>query len=475
MPVAAAVALLATLAAPPARAGTDWTNFGFDNQRTGYNPDETVLGAGNAGSLRLSWSADVGGPILTQPTVATGVATAGGPRRDLVYVGTLDGVVAALDRTTGKPVWRRQLASALTGCDNPARFGVVGTPTLDRSAHVLYLTAADGKLHALDEASGAERPGWPVTITTRPKIEFVYTSPLHLGGSLYVETASNGCDHGAYRGQSAKVDIASRKVVARFFPTGASGNAYGGAIWGEGGASAEPDGSAVYVLTGNAKHGKGIPENFGLADRIVRLTPALKVTASDYPGVAGAIQNEFGATPVLFPAAGVAGGCVAAMDKNGQLLTYRRAAIAAGPVGQLQLADFGNAEFGSFIGSPAYDPAHGLLVVDDPTDSNTGTYKHGAVALQVGAGCSLRLAWQRAVGRSVTGADNPSIPPTVANGVVYLVRSIESTVYAFDAASGRQLWSTGSGIKGGVFASPTVANGQLLVAGFDGRLRAFGP
>jgi outer membrane protein assembly factor BamB len=208
---------------------------------------------------------------------------------------------------------------------------------------------------------------------------------------------------------------------------------------------------------------------------VVRLTPSLAVTASSYPGVAGAIQNEFGATPVLFPAAGVAGGCVAAMDKNGQLLTYRRAAIAAGPVGQLQLADFGNAEFGSFIGSPAYDPAHGLLVVDDLTDSNTGKYKHGAVALQVGAGCSLRLAWQRAVGRSVTGADNPSIPPTVANGVVYLVRSIESTVYAFGAASGRQLWSSGSGIKGGVFASPTVANGQLLVAGFDGRLRAFGP
>jgi outer membrane protein assembly factor BamB len=193
--VTAACAAALVLVASAARASTDWTTFGFDKQRTGYNPDETVLGAGNAGSLRQSWSADVGGPILTQPTVATGVALAGG-RRDLVYVGTLDGVVVALDRTTGRPVWTRQLASAPTGCDNPARLGVVGTPTLDRSAHVLYLTAADGKLHALDEATGAERPGWPVTITTRPQLEFVYTSPLLLGGSLYVETASNGCDHG---------------------------------------------------------------------------------------------------------------------------------------------------------------------------------------------------------------------------------------------------------------------------------------
>jgi hypothetical protein len=46
--VATAVALVA-VAAPTARAGTDWTTFGFDAQRTGYNPQEKTLGAGNVG------------------------------------------------------------------------------------------------------------------------------------------------------------------------------------------------------------------------------------------------------------------------------------------------------------------------------------------------------------------------------------------------------------------------------------------
>ena len=58
----------------------------------------------------------------------------------------------------------------------------------------------------------------------------------------------------------------------------------------------------------------------------------------------------------------------------------------------------------------------------------------------------------------------PSIPPTVANGVVYAVRSVDSTVYAFDAESGSQLWSSGSAAPGGILAALTVANGQLLTA-----------
>ena len=85
--VATAVALVA-VAAPTARAGTDWTTFGFDAQRTGFNPQEKTLGAGNVDKLKEAWTADLGGPSLTEPTVATGVLQGG---RDLVYVGTLKG------------------------------------------------------------------------------------------------------------------------------------------------------------------------------------------------------------------------------------------------------------------------------------------------------------------------------------------------------------------------------------------------
>ena len=74
-----------------------------------------------------------------------------------------------------------------------------------------------------------------------------------------------------------------------------------------------------------------------------------------------------------------------------------------------------------------------------------------------------------------SGGPNLSVPPTVANGVVYAVRSVDSVVYALDAATGAQLWSSGTRITGGIFGAVTVANGQLLVPAVNGTLYAFAP
>src|SRR5207245_1923107 len=143
---------------------------------------------------------------------------------------------------------------------------------------------------------------------------------------------------------------------------------------------------------------------------------------------------------------------------------------------RLQMANQALAADGDFIGLPAYSPALGLVYVNNPSDSSAGTFKHGIVALKVGSGCQLQLAWQKVVGTQGTpGVGYPSISPTVANGVVYVPRSLDSTVYAFDAASGASLWNSGGQVSGGVFAAVTVANGQVLVAGYGGTLYAFAP
>ena len=94
------MASLVAAAAPPS-AATDWTTFGFDAQRTGYNPSETVLGPGNAGGLKLAWSLATGDMILTQPVV---IGTK-------VYVGTLAGDLVAVDRVTGEVAWTRATGS----------------------------------------------------------------------------------------------------------------------------------------------------------------------------------------------------------------------------------------------------------------------------------------------------------------------------------------------------------------------------
>ena len=78
-------------------------------------------------------------------------------------------------------------------------------------------------------------------------------------------------------------------------------------------------------------------------------------------------------------------------------------------------------------------------------------------------------------GPATKAAQYPSVPPTVANGVVYVVRSNSSRLYALDAGKGTVLWDSGTSLKGGVYASATVANGQLLVVDYAGKLHAFAP
>jgi outer membrane protein assembly factor BamB len=119
-------------------------------------------------------------------------------------------------------------------------------------------------------------------------------------------------------------------------------------------------------------------------------------------------------------------------------------------------------------GEPAWDPVTNMLYVANTSDSSSGPFKRGIVALRARR-CSLRLAWQRSKGpRRSLGLPSPSI----ANGVVYYGDGAQRTEFAFDAATGRELWH--SSTIGRVFASATVVNGQVLVPTWNGRLYAFG-
>jgi outer membrane protein assembly factor BamB len=97
-------------------------------------------------------------------------------------------------------------------------------------------------------------------------------------------------------------------------------------------------------------------------------------------------------------------------------------------------------------------------------------YQHGLVAFKVQPDCTLALAWQQTVGPNLTSVS----PPTVANGVVYYGDGPGNTLRAFDASTGTPLWDSGSTIQGPIFAAPTVVDGHVLVATWDGHVYAFG-
>jgi outer membrane protein assembly factor BamB len=444
-----------------AAAEVDWVTYGFDAQRSGYNPDETTIGTGNAGQLAEQWSTKLNGVVVAQPVVAAGVDVSGTPT-DLAYVGTEHGLFYAIDTATGSKVWKRKLGMVHVGCpDLPnGDFGIGGTAVLDRGAGLVYVAGGDGKVHAMDLATGAEAPGWPIAKVFKPKHEHVYSALNLFGGDLYV-TIAGECDIAPYHGRAVQIDVASRQIVHTFYPAGRSIS--GGGIWGPGGASIDPGTGHAFVATGNALTD---PEYYRYSDSVVELSSTLKVLGSDHPVLFGD-DLDFGATPILFQRPG----CppqMAAKNKSGVLVVYTRGDLGAGPTQRLQI---GTVADDNFNGIPAYSPVTDMLYIGNSSDSDDPTYEHGMVALRVRKDCSLSLSWQKVVGPNMVSVS----PPTVANGVVYYGDGPGRTEFAFDAATGTQLWNSASTIGGDLYAAPTVVNGRLLVASWDEHLYAFAP
>ena len=70
------------------------------------------------------------------------------------------------------------------------------------------------------------------------------------------------------------------------------------------------------------------------------------------------------------------------------------------------------------------------------------------------------------------------LAPVVVNGVLFTAssgtRAIPGVVYAFDAASGKQLWTSGRAVTSTITGALSAGGGTVFVPGSDGTLYAFG-
>ncbi|TAM72483.1 hypothetical protein EPN44_15895 [bacterium] len=453
---------------PPSTKYVDWSTFGYDLARTGYNPNETTIGTSNVANLHQIWSQSFGGPLVAEPVLAQGVSI-NGSTQNVLYVGTQTGLFTAVNADTGAVIWQKHLGTVSYICSSYP-FGVAGTATFDRKTNRVYVADGQDQLHALDMATGAEAGGWPGTVATIPDHNFIYSALTFnpANGLIYAETSST-CDISPWTGRIDVFNTSSAALAASFYPTQGQS---GGGIWGYGGASIDTGTSDVYVAVGNADTSGGNPQNYGYAENIVQLDPMLNLLAANYPGLPASPDADFGATPTLYQAAG----CqpqLAAMNKSGVLVVYNRNAIASGPVQVIQMSP--PTDSGNFIGLPAFSPVTGMLYVGVPTDLPSGIYMHGLAALLVQPNCTLSLAWQQVFGvnGSTVPYDAPRSPPSVANGVVYAGDGIGQHVRAFSAQTGALLWDSGSTIAGQTFTQPVI-DGHLFVSSYDGVLHAYG-
>ena len=129
-----------------------WTSYGFGWDNSRHNPYEHTIGVENADRLGAVWRVDGVDGVTGTPAVL-------GNR---VYFGVWDGMLRAVDATTGAAVWATQLGSRPVD----ASVAVAG----DR----LYVGDEAGVVHAVDRTTGEVL--WSTVADNHPNTQ-LFSSP----------------------------------------------------------------------------------------------------------------------------------------------------------------------------------------------------------------------------------------------------------------------------------------------------------
>jgi outer membrane protein assembly factor BamB len=501
---------------------SDYLTEGVDPGRTGWVQDETTLTASNVGGMTLAWKVSLDSTPremhnLFAPLVVQHVRTAQGEREIAVVAGVSDDLFG-IDVASGRQIWRTHFDSTFTpggrGGGTLCPGGQTAVPVIGPGAtagsYTIYAVSWDGRLRQVNVADGVERPAEKFM----PPNGKPYALNL-VNGVIYTASAQ-GCG-GVPNGFWA-FDLATRRATT-FNPAG-------GGLWGRRGTSVSPEGVA-YLGTGDGFFG---PSSKNLGNAIVgaKMDANGQLQLADYfaPPNANFLWRrdlDINVTPVLFDEGGrkfLVGSskecrlwlldrdALGGDDHRTALFTTpllcndEQAFDAHGVWGAL--ATWKDAQGARWLAVPFWGPVsrefHAPVEHSRPTQGGVAAYR----LEQRGGGWQLVPAW---LSRNMNLAEET----IVANGVVYaygggedatqtvpdssfnapggprygggldsssprrIPNSTHATVYALDAATGRELWSSGNQITSwNHFSGITVANGRVYLATFDGTLYCFG-
>jgi hypothetical protein len=346
-----------------------------DNARTGLNPNETILTPTNVNIYGFGKIYDrrVDGPVYAQPLYVSNLPIPGQGTHNVVFVATMHDSVYAFDAdsnvgSNAPPIWHTSFLNPVAGTNVPTAaqvapgqdcttfvgdVGICGTPAIDIVSGTLYVVArtkeAAGqfhRLHALDLATGTEKPNSPVVIDgVLPgtgadsgggfvhfnQLREIQRSALLLSGGVVHIAWCSYCDNAPYHGWITSYDAQSLQQVGLF---NATPNGNNGGFWmGGAGLAAAPDGS-IFGVTGNGTFDTNpSPQNFG--DSFVKFTQGTNLTLVDYftpfdQSTMESQDNDLGA-----------GGVVVLPDSVGSL-THPHLLVGAGKLGKLYLIDRDN-------------------------------------------------------------------------------------------------------------------------------------
>jgi hypothetical protein len=144
--VAGGIAALLCLACGAAPAQPNVTTYHYDNNRTGWNPNETALTQSNVSNstFGLLQTVSLDDQVDAQPLIVNNETINGG-QHNVVYVATENNSVYAIDAQSGQVLLQTNLGAPVSwplGCgNNGPEVGINSTPVIDTSTGVLYVIA----------------------------------------------------------------------------------------------------------------------------------------------------------------------------------------------------------------------------------------------------------------------------------------------------------------------------------------------
>lgn len=494
-------------------SAASWLTFGGDPQRSGWAREETTLSKENVKSLQLEWKLKLENEAkqlnaLTVPVVVNPVYTNHGSFEYVIVAGSSDNIYA-VDADTGKVAWQKHFTN-----EAPPPLGATpegnyfcpdalnDTPVIGSShPQSAYVISTDGKLHALNVVNGED---------TFPPKQFVpaYSKnwSLNLAGDVLYTTISQNC-HETKNGLAA-MDLKSPDKTVSFFQT----DTFGGGIWGRGGAAIGALGT-VYAATGDGPvdpaAGKYSDTFLALAGRDLKLLDYFTPANADY--LTRKDLDMGNSTPVVFPYKGRE--LIVGSGKEGTLFLLDAKALGGDthrkPLFQARYLNeendiAGRGVWGAFatwedpkgarwIYAPAWGPMHSKAQTFPATNGATPNGSLMAFKVEDKDGQPvLTPAW-------VSHDMSMPEPPVVANGVVFAVSSGEftrqikengqlytaheriagstgnATLYAFDAQTGKELYSSGKTMQSFThFGGLAINDGRVFITTHDSTLYAFG-
>lgn len=504
--------ILALICLAPSFA-SDWLTFGGDAQRTGWAKEEKDITKDNAKNLGLLWKATLDNEPremngLTAPVAAEWVVTPQG-MKEIVVVGGASDNLYALDAESGKLIWKKTFTAEGKPKQQPFWLcpnALNATPIVRKARGLkvlVYAISSDGKLHVLDIHNGEDK---------EPPLQFVppfsKNWSLNIQNDILYTTTSQGCN-GAKSGVYA-MDLRTEGHKISFFQSSSNG----AGIWGRAGAPVSPSGM-VYAQTGDSQVYD--PAAGKYPDTVLQLSsPDLKLedyyTPSNHAYLTRKDLDAGSMSAVWFPfknweivAAGGKEGVIALLDGKKIGGPDHKTPLYRSPLWVNEEADFaGRGFWGSFATWQdesgerwLYVPASGAASTKAPAfEHANGPAPDGSImGFKVEEKDGKPVVTPAWMSRDMNLPD----PPIVANGVVYAVSTGEfarqwkpdgglfnskerieqhtgnAILYAFDAATGKELYSSAKTMPGWThFSGIAISGGRIYVTTFDSTVYAFG-